>query len=58
MDNILDMTKVLLSSVCFCLLTTDVAWDNFFLLFVSGNCIGIFFGKMAPFTSIMGEISL
>ena len=46
MDTILDMTKVFLSSVCFRLLRTDVAWDNiFFLLFIPGNCIGIFFWK-------------
>ena len=30
MDTILDMTKTILSSVCFRLLTTDVAWDNIF----------------------------
>ena len=46
MDTILDMTKVFLSSVCFCLLPTDVAWDNIlFLLFMLGNCIGISFWK-------------
>ena len=28
MDTILDMTKVFLSSICFSLLPTDVAWDN------------------------------
>ena len=28
--TILDMKKVFLSSVCFCLLTTDVAWENIF----------------------------
>ena len=43
MDTILDMTKVFLSSVCFRLFATDVAWDNFFLFFVSGNYIGILF---------------
>ena len=43
MDTILDMTKVFLSSVCFRLFPTDVAWDNIFLLFVSGNYIGILF---------------
>ena len=26
--------------------------------FVSGNCICVFFGKMAPVTAIIGEISL
>ena len=30
----------------------------FFLLFMSGNCIGIFSGKMAPVIAIMGEIYL
>ena len=30
MDTILDMKKVFLSSVCFSLLPTDVAWDNIF----------------------------
>ena len=34
-----------LSSVCFRLLPTDVAWDNFFILFKSGNSIGILFWK-------------
>ena len=43
METILDMKKNILSSVCFRLLPTDVAWDNFFLLFMSGNCIGIHF---------------
>ena len=41
MDTILDMKKIL-SSVCFSFLPTDVVWDNFFLLFVSVSCIGIF----------------
>ena len=43
MDTILDMTIVFLSSVCFRLFPTDVACDNFFFLFVSGNYIGISF---------------
>ena len=30
MDTILDMTKKNTSSICFCLLQTDVAWNNFF----------------------------
>ena len=58
MDTILDMTKVLLSSVSFRLLLTDVAWDNFFMLFVSGNCIGLFWGEMAQVTSIIDEFFL
>ena len=45
MDTILDMKKVFLSSVCFCLLPTDVAWDNVFLLFMPGNFIGVLFCK-------------
>ena len=57
MDTILDMKKNLFS-VCFRLLPTDVVWDNIFSFFMSGNCIGIFFGKMAPVTAIMGAISL
>ena len=44
MDTILDTKKVFLSSVCFSLLPTDVAWDNLFL-FMSGNDIGIFLWK-------------
>ena len=44
MDTILDMTKNL-SSACFCLLLTDAAWDNIFLLFILGNCIVILFWK-------------
>ena len=43
MDTILDMTKVFLSSVSFCLLPTDVAWNNIFILIMSGNFIGILF---------------
>ena len=43
MDTILDMTKVSLSSVCFCLYPIDVACDNIFPLFVSGYYIGISF---------------
>ena len=43
MDTILDTTKVFLSSVCFRLFPTDVACDNIFILFVSGNYIGISF---------------
>ena len=38
----MDMTKVFLSSACFRLLWTDVARETF-VLFMSGNCIGIFF---------------
>ena len=45
MDTILDIIKVFLSSVCFSLVPTDFAWDNIFVLFMSGNYIGIFFWK-------------
>ena len=40
METILDMKKVVLSSVSFRLLTTDVAWEMF-LLFMLDNFIGI-----------------
>ena len=43
MDTILDTTKVFLSSVCFLFFPTDVAFENIFLLFVSGYYIGISF---------------
>ena len=58
MDTILDTTKVYLSSVCFRLLPTDVAWDNMFF-FCSCRVIALayIFGKMAPVTAIMGAIS-
>ena len=58
MDTILDMTVSFLSSVYFCLLQTDVAWEIIFCLSMSVNCIGILFGKMALVTVIMGAISL
>ena len=58
MDTILDMTKTIMSSVFFRLLPTDVSWDNIFIFFMSGNCIGIFFNKMVPVTSIMDKFSL
>ena len=54
MDTILGMKKVFLSSVCFSLLPTGVAWDNF-VLFFSGNCIGIFSGEMVPVTNQNGQ---
>ena len=44
MDTILNMKTVFLSSICFHLLLNNVTWDNIFLLFMSGNCIGMFFG--------------
>ena len=53
MDTILDMKKIM-SSVCFLLLLTDVAWDNIFDLFMSGNCISVFFGEMTPVTNQNG----
>ena len=58
MNTILDMTRFFMASVCFRLLLTDVAWDSFFLLFVSDNCIGIFLGEMAPVIAIMDAIYL
>ena len=45
MDTILNITKVFMYFVCFSLLPTDVVWYNFFLLFMSGNFIGILFWK-------------
>ena len=45
MDTILDIEKVFVYSVCFSLLPTDVAWGNIFILFMLGNCIGVFFSK-------------
>ena len=59
MDKILDMKYSFLSSVCFSLLPTDVVWDNIFL-FYSCQVIALAycFGKMAPVTTIMDEISL
>ena len=55
METILDMTKVFMSSVCFSLLTTDVAWDNIFL-FCSCQVIALAccFGKMVPVTNHNG----
>ena len=59
MDTILDMTKVFLSSICFCLLPTDVTWDNPFS-FCSCQVIELayLFGKMAPVTAIIDAFSL
>ena len=59
MDTILDMKKVFLSSVCFRLLPTDVAWDNIFL-FCSCLVIALAypFGKMALVTAIIDAIYL
>ena len=58
MDTILDMTKVVLSSVCFCLFLTDVACDNMFF----GSCrvitLSYRFGKMVPVTAIIDAIYL
>ena len=47
MDTILDMTKSFMSSVCFCLLPTDVAWENI-VFFCSCQVIALeyFFGKV------------
>ena len=59
MDNILDMTKVFLSSDGFLLFPTDVAWDNI-CFFCSCRVIALAycFGKMAPVTATMDAISL
>ena len=58
MDTILDMKKVFLYYVCFCLLPKDVAWGNIFLLFMSGNCIGILFWENGAGHAIMDAIYL
>ena len=59
MEKILDMKKAFLSSVCFSLLPTYVAWDNIFSIF---SCCVIAlehcFGTMALVTIIMGTIYL
>ena len=59
MDTILNTKKVILSSVCVCLLPTDVALDNMFF-FCSRRVIALayIFGKMAPVTAIMDAIYL
>ena len=53
------MTKVFLSSVCFHLFPTDVAWDNIFF-FCSCRVIALAycFGKMVPVTAITDAIYL
>ena len=59
MDTILDMKKVFPFSVYFCLLRTDVAWDNIYLFSSCGVITLVYvFGKMAPVTAIMDAISL
>ena len=59
MDTIFYMKLLYLSSVCFSLLPTDVAWDNIFL-FCSCQVIALAycFGKIAPVTAIMDAIYL
>ena len=59
MNTILDMTKVFLSSVCFCLFPIDFACENIFF-FCSCQVITLayHFGKMVPVTAIMDDISL
>ena len=58
MDSILDMNKNL-SSVCFRLFPTDVAWDNFFFFCLCHViALAYCFGEMVPVTAIMDEISL
>ena len=58
MDKILEMKNVFLSSVCVCLLPTDVAWDNIFS-FCSCPVIALvyIFGEMALVTTIIDAIS-
>ena len=47
------------SVFCLFLFITDrCCMGQYLFLFMSGNCIGIFFGKMAPFTAIMDAIHL
>ena len=59
MDTLLDKTKAFLSSVCFRLLPTDVAWGNIFF-FCSCPVIVLahLFAKMTPVTVLMDAISL
>ena len=59
MDTILDLTKVLLCSVCFRLFPIDVACDNI-VFFSSCQVITLAyrFGKMVPVTAIMDAIYL
>ena len=56
MDTMLDTTKII-SSVCFSLLSTDVAWDN---LFFSCRVIALafFLTKLCRLPTIIGAISL
>ena len=59
MDTILDMTKVFLSSFCFCLFPIDVACDNiFFFCLCRVITLAYRFGKMVPVTAKMDAISL
>ena len=59
MDTILDMTKVFLSSVCYCLFITDVACDKIFFFCSCGVItLAYCFGNMVPITAIMNAISL
>ena len=57
MDTILDRAKVYLSSVCFILLPTDVAWEN---IVCSCRVVAsdLFLEKWRRSSTIMGEIYL
>ena len=59
MGTILDTTKLFLSSVCFILLPTDVAWENIVFIF-SCQVIALVFilEKWRRSPTIMGKISL
>ena len=58
MDTILYMKTLFLYSVCFCLLPTDVAWDNFYFFSWQVIALAYCFGKMVPVTAIIDAISL
>ena len=49
MEKIFNMKQVFLSSVCFSLLPTNVAWDNSFFP-CQVIALAYLFGKLAPVT--------
>ena len=57
MDTIFYIKHLFLSSVCFSLLPTDVAWDNFLFFSCQVTALAYCFGKIASFTAIMDAIS-
>ena len=59
METILDMTKLFLSTVFNCLVTTDVAWYNI-VFFCSWRvtAFAYLFGKVAPVTAVMDAMYL